>query len=108
VNDGKEVEGANNQVMRCIMCFDDLVNVPNPRTKDKKGSITYYKTYSKFFLNKHVDVDHSIIVKKIEKKLNNLIIESVKKQLAKKRLNVPGSAISIIFTIKKPLLRVSS
>jgi hypothetical protein len=36
VNDGKEVEGVNHQVMRYILCYVDLVNVPNPRTKENK------------------------------------------------------------------------
>jgi hypothetical protein len=36
VNDGKEVEAASHQVMRCILCYDSAINIPNPRTKGKK------------------------------------------------------------------------
>jgi hypothetical protein len=44
-------------------------------------------------LKKHVDVDHFMIAKKIEKKINNGITKSVERQLAKKRPNVPRNAI---------------
>jgi hypothetical protein len=44
VNDGKKFEIANHQVMRCILCYVDLVNVHHQRIKERKGSITYYKT----------------------------------------------------------------
>jgi len=33
VNDGKEVEAASHQVMRCILCYDSAINIPNARTK---------------------------------------------------------------------------
>jgi hypothetical protein len=36
VNDGKEVEIASYQVMRCILCYDNVVNILNPGTKKKK------------------------------------------------------------------------
>jgi len=36
MNDKKEVEGVSRQVMRCILCYVDLVNVLNPRTKERK------------------------------------------------------------------------
>jgi hypothetical protein len=31
VNDGKKVEVASHQVMRCILCYDSVVNIPNVR-----------------------------------------------------------------------------
>jgi hypothetical protein len=62
VNDGKDVHMASHQVMRCIPSYVDLVNVPNPRTKERKGLITYYKTYCIITLKKQLDVDHFIIV----------------------------------------------
>jgi hypothetical protein len=46
-------------------------------------------------LKKHVNANHSIIGKKFDKKINNEIIKSVERQLAKKRPNVLASAISI-------------
>jgi hypothetical protein len=79
--------------MRCILCYVDLVNVPNPRTKERKALITYYKTYGIIALKKHVDTNHFIIAKKIEEEINNRITKSVERQLAKKRPNVSRSAI---------------
>jgi hypothetical protein len=40
-------------------------------------------------------------VKKFEEKINNEIIGNVEKQLAKKRSNVPTSAISSFFVVKE-------
>jgi hypothetical protein len=56
VNDGKENEARSHQVMRSILCYDNVVNIPNPGTKERKGLITYYKTYGITILKKHVDV----------------------------------------------------
>ncbi len=69
MNDEKEVEVANHQVLRCIMCYVDTINVFNPRTKERKGLMTYYKTYGIFISKKNVDVDHSIFAKKLKEKL---------------------------------------
>jgi hypothetical protein len=101
VNDGEKVEVASHQVMRCILCYDTVINIFNPRTKERKRLITYYKTYGIITLKKHVDADHFIIAKKVEKEVNNEIIRNVEKQLAKKRPNVPTSAISAFFCYKK-------
>jgi hypothetical protein len=35
VNDGKKVETISHQVMICILCYDNVVNSPNPRTKER-------------------------------------------------------------------------
>jgi len=45
----------------------------------KKGLITYYKTYGINIIKKHVNVDHSIIVKKIEEEINNEIVRITKR-----------------------------
>ncbi len=45
MDDGKEVEATSHQVIICILCYDNPVNILNPRTKERKGLITYYKTY---------------------------------------------------------------
>jgi hypothetical protein len=47
----------------------------NPRTKERKGLITYYNTYGIIVLKKHVDADHSIIGNILEEEVNNSIIE---------------------------------
>jgi hypothetical protein len=88
VNDEKKVEVANHQIMRCIMCYAETINVFNPRTKERKGLITYYKTYGITISKKNVNVDHSIIAKEIKGKINNVIIESVERQPTKKRSNI--------------------
>ncbi len=69
MNDGKEVEVASHQVIRCILCYDNAINIFNPRIKEKKRLIMYHKTYGIIAFKKHVDVDHYIIAKKFEKKL---------------------------------------
>jgi hypothetical protein len=67
------------------------------KIKDLK---TYYKTYGIIALKKHVDAYHFIIAKNIEEEIDNGIIESVERQLAKKRPNVLGSAIYGFFCYK--------
>jgi len=106
VNDGEKVEVASHQVMRCILCYDIVINISNPRIKERKGLITYYKTYGIITLKKHVDADHFIIVKKFEKEVNNEIIRNVERQLAKKRPNVTISAIFVFFAIKEPFKKM--
>jgi hypothetical protein len=32
VNDGKEIEVASHQIMRCILWYDSVVNIPIART----------------------------------------------------------------------------
>jgi hypothetical protein len=85
VNDEKEVGVANHQVTRCIMCYVDTINVFNPRTKERKGLVTYYKIYGIIISKKNVDVYHSIIAKKIKEKIKNLIIKIVETQPTKKK-----------------------
>jgi hypothetical protein len=69
VNDDKEVEVANHQVMRCIMCYANIIHVFNPIPKERKGLITYYKTYGITISKKNVDINHSMIAKKMKEKL---------------------------------------
>jgi hypothetical protein len=92
VTDGKEVEVASHQVMKCILCHDSEINIPNARTKERKGLITYYKTYGITAHIEHVDADHSIIVKFFEEEINNETIGIIERQLAKKKSNVPTNA----------------
>ncbi len=82
------------------LCYDNVVNILNVRTKERKGLITYYKTYGITILKKHVDVDHFIIVNFFWEEINNEIGTIVKRQPTKKRPNVPTSAISILFVVK--------
>jgi hypothetical protein len=43
VNDGKDVERVSLQMMKCILCYNSVMNALNPSTKECKGLITYYK-----------------------------------------------------------------
>jgi hypothetical protein len=31
--------------MKCILCYDNVINIPNPRTKERKWLITYYNLW---------------------------------------------------------------
>jgi hypothetical protein len=66
--------------VKCILCYDNAINIHSPRIKESKRLITYYKTYGIIALKKHVDANHSIYVKKFEEEINNEIIRSVERQ----------------------------
>jgi hypothetical protein len=55
------------------------MNVFNPRTQARKGLISYYKTNGITSLKKHVDVNHFLIYKKIEKEVNSLMKGNVER-----------------------------
>jgi hypothetical protein len=42
VNDNNIVDGSKPQIMKCIVCHVNFVPF-NPRTKERRGIITYYK-----------------------------------------------------------------
>jgi hypothetical protein len=100
VNDNKNVDLENPQIMRCIFCFNNLVNATNPRTQSRKGLISYYKTNGIYFFLKHVDAYHGQIGKIFEKEVNSLMTRKEEKQLAKKKANMSGNFISNFFVIK--------
>jgi hypothetical protein len=93
--------------MRFILCYDSALNILNARTKERKGLVTYYTTYGITTLKKHVNPNYSIIVKFFEEETNNEILKTVERQLAKKRPNVPISAIFVIFIVKKPFKKAN-
>jgi hypothetical protein len=66
------------------MCYDNVINIPNSRTKERRGLITYYKTYGITALKKHVDANHYVIAKKFQKEINNEITKNLKDNLQKK------------------------
>jgi hypothetical protein len=77
VNDNTNVDLENPPIIRCILCFDSLVNATDPRTQFRKGLISYYKTNGITFSKKHVDVDHGQIAKIFEE-VNSLLIRKRK------------------------------
>jgi hypothetical protein len=51
-------------------------------------------------LKKHVDVEHSLLAKKFDEEMNNLVKSELERQLVKKKQNVSSSEISNFFIIK--------
>jgi hypothetical protein len=66
----------------------------NPRTKERKGIISYYKKNEITTLKKHVDVYHVLFAKIIDEELSGLVKILLEIQLAKKKLNVFSFKIS--------------
>ncbi len=56
--------------MRCLLCYNALINVSNPKTNARKGLISYYKTNGITSLKKHVDVNYHLISKNFEEVQN--------------------------------------
>ncbi len=81
VHDGKKVEIGSHQVMRCIACYDNIVNISNSKTKERRGLITYYETYGITDLKTRVDANHFVIAKKFENEINNEITKMLKDNL---------------------------
>jgi hypothetical protein len=81
VNDNAKVDFENAQIMQCIFCYKNPITTTNLRTQVKKRLIFYYKTNGITTLQKHVDVDHIVIAKRIEKEVNSLLKEIEEKKL---------------------------
>ncbi len=96
VNDNKLVDGKIFQVIRCHLCYKTHV-LYNPRTKLRKGLISYYKINGISTLKKHVGVEHNLLAKKLNEEVNNSLRSQVEKQLAKKRQNLFSYEISEFF-----------
>jgi len=84
VNDDKEVNPGNPQIMRYLFCYGSIVHTLNPNTKERKGRITYYRTNGITTLKKHVYCDNVIIVKTIE--VNSLMKGTFERKPVKKGL----------------------
>jgi hypothetical protein len=84
-------------------CYDNVIHIPNLRTREKKSLITYYKTYSITALKKHnVDANHSIIAKKFEEEINNEINKKCWKTTYKEKAKCPNKCNICFFDVKKP------
>jgi hypothetical protein len=71
-----------------------------PRTKERKGNISYYQKNEITTLKKHVDVDQVIFAKIIEEELSSLVKIVLERQPTKKKLNVFSFKISKFFGAK--------
>jgi hypothetical protein len=69
VNDKNELDNKSHQLMRCFLCYLEVVKVCNKRTNE----IFYYKTNGITPLKNHVDAYHVVLDKKIEEKVNNFL-----------------------------------
>ncbi len=69
------------------------MNVHNPSTKERKGLMTYYKTYG-------ITCKPCNIAKKFEKIVIGLVKGTMERQLLEKRPNVFGSATYKKFDVK--------
>jgi hypothetical protein len=58
----------------------------NPRTKERKGIISYYQKNEKATLRKHVNVDHVLFAKIIEEELSSLMKIVLENNLQKRNL----------------------
>jgi hemerythrin-like domain-containing protein len=74
----------------------------NSRKKLKKGLISYYIISGITCLQKHFDVEHLVIYKKIQEEINNQGRKNVEKQLAKKKAHISNFSIFDFFASKDP------
>jgi hypothetical protein len=68
VNDNKEIDNKCHQLMRCFPHYHEPIKTCHKRTKPRKCLIFYYKTNGITSLKNHVDANHVVLYKKIEKK----------------------------------------
>jgi hypothetical protein len=80
--------------------------VPNLNTKERK--CLYYKTYEKIALEKHVNIDHALILNFFEEEINGPIRGTFERQPTKKRFCVLDNAIFKFFVVKDPFKRMMS
>jgi hypothetical protein len=83
VNENAKVELESTQIMRCILCHQELVIGINPRTQVRKILIFYYKTNGITSLKRHVDANHILITRMFEKEVNYLLKRREERQPAK-------------------------
>jgi hypothetical protein len=69
VDDDKEVDRANPQIIRCVLCYNKPMYAFNPNTKETKGH-NIFKTFGITTLKKYVNCDHAIIVNVFEEEVN--------------------------------------
>jgi hypothetical protein len=59
--------------MRCILCYANPILITNAKTQARKCLILYISANGITTLKKHVYVDHCMIAKIFEEKVNNLL-----------------------------------
>ncbi|CAK9190719.1 unnamed protein product [Sphagnum troendelagicum] len=73
VNDNEPVQVETPQVLRCILCRPEAVNldVLAQRTRARKGVITYNKANGTTAMRKHIESEHPSIAKSYEAEIEN-------------------------------------
>jgi hypothetical protein len=73
VNDNQPVQVEKPQVLRCILCRPEAVNldVLAQRTRARKGVITYNKSNGTTAMRKHIESEHPEIAKTYESEIEN-------------------------------------
>lgn len=74
-------------VVLCVIVFQLLLQFWTNEQGWRKGLISYFKDNDVTTLKKHVDVDHGLIAKKVEEKVNNNMKSPIESQFAKKVYN---------------------
>jgi hypothetical protein len=70
-----------------MICHVNFVSY-SPRTKERRGIITYSFKNNITGLKKHVNADHAILAKRFEEEMNFPLRNLFERQLAKKKPNV--------------------
>ncbi len=78
LNDNNIVDGNKPQIMRHMICHVNFVPF-NPRKKERKGIITYYKKNGIIALKKHVDANHVMLAKRFEEEMNSPLRDVLKR-----------------------------
>ncbi len=100
VNEKKELDNKSHQLMRCFLCYLEVIKVCNKITNGKKGLISYYKTNGITLLKNHVD---ACFKQKIWGKGEQFFERNCGKvQHAKKWPSTSSSSISNFFVAKSP------
>jgi hypothetical protein len=95
VNNNKEMNVTTPQIMHCILCHNNPI-FTTPKTQARKWIIISNTTNGIATLKKHINSDHSDIVKRFEEKFNCPLRQDGKKPSIK-RPNIFLNAISNVF-----------
>jgi hypothetical protein len=100
MNDNKKVNVIVLQTVHCILCHNNPILNVNPKTQAKKGLIIYNTTNGIAPLRKHVNLNHSNILKQFEKEVNFPLKED-ERHLSKRKPNISSDSISSFFVAKE-------
>ncbi len=102
VNNNQPVEISQNQIMKCIICQNDMVplEILVMCTRCRKGLIAYHKSIGITTMKKHVDSNHSILLKILLEDATNIAPKSpLNCEPIKKRACVCAIVISSFFLL---------